>query len=198
MKHHVHRAVQGSCALLTLAGTVIAADVNATANAVDAGSSDLNTTVILISLVAIGLLVYSYKLRIANLKLKEEVRRYRSKLAEFLQTVEAKYEPVKSTEGNKKPGEADVIERQESEGVRAQYTKRLYWDRLTSTINKTSEHEELAELESRKKDLEELIELTKKKYHMREIDEKSFSEIIKDHQKQMIEVEAKIGKLMKK
>ena len=40
-----------------------------------------------------------------------------------------------------------------------------------------------------------MIEMTKAKYHTRAIDEKSFSNIIEDYQKRLIEIEAKLRKM---
>lgn len=168
------------------------------AGAADFNPNDPTMSVILISIVAIVLLGYSYKLRVENIRLGEELNRYKSRFAEYVQSMGSKYEPIKSYE---QMGGRSTEEKHGGgeEGVKERYTKRLYWDRLASTISKTTpNNEELTELEDKKKDLQELIELTKKKYHQREIGEKSFDEIIKEQQKQMIEIDGKISKLRKK
>lgn len=173
------------------------------AGAADFNPNDPTMSVILISIVAIVLLVYSYKLRVENIRLGEELNKYKSRFAEYVQSMGGKYEPIKSYEqmGGRSTEEKheEGKPKEEEVGAKEKYTKRLYWDRLASTISKTTpNNEELTELEDKKKDLQELIELTKKKYHQREIGEKSFDEIIKEQQKQMIEIDGKISKLRKK
>ncbi|MBN2014308.1 MAG: hypothetical protein JW778_03930 [Candidatus Altiarchaeota archaeon] len=54
---------------------------------------------------------------------------------------------------------------------------------------------ELIKLLDEKNRVEEMIELAKTKYHRRALDEESFREIIRDHQKKLIEIEAKIKHL---
>jgi len=57
---------------------------------------------------------------------------------------------------------------------------------------------ELDKLQKEKRDIEELIELAKKKYHSRKLDEESFREIVRDHQKKLIEIESKISNMEKR
>lgn len=177
-------------ALLILANT-------ASFCAAEADANSGSTPVLILSLVSILLLLYSYKLHAENTRLRNEARRYRAKLAEYINTEEKR----EDSHPNLEQGEQKHLELKKKlhEGVVDQYAKRLYWDRLTSTLNKVSSlGEELTQLENKKRDLEEVIELTKRKYYQREIDEKSFTDIIKENEKQMIDAEAKIAKLRKK
>ncbi|VVB54915.1 Carboxypeptidase regulatory-like domain protein [uncultured archaeon] len=57
---------------------------------------------------------------------------------------------------------------------------------------KESLEQRKARLTSEKARIEEMISLTKNKYQHRLIDEESFREIIRDHQKKLIEVEAQL------
>ncbi|MFH1402967.1 MAG: carboxypeptidase regulatory-like domain-containing protein [Candidatus Altiarchaeota archaeon] len=57
------------------------------------------------------------------------------------------------------------------------------------------EGDELSALQHEMHELEYMINLTKIKYHKRGIDEESYREIIRDYQKRLIEVEAKIKSL---
>lgn len=54
---------------------------------------------------------------------------------------------------------------------------------------------ELQKLKKEKERIEELIRRTKIKYHKREIDEESFREIIKDYQKDLMEITMRISEL---
>ncbi|MBM3309447.1 MAG: hypothetical protein FJY77_04255 [Candidatus Altiarchaeales archaeon] len=162
---------------------------SASASAADAREA-VNMPFTLVSLLAIALLLLSCKLYSNNIGLKKELARYRARLLEYTQ----RYEPIKvGGPASKATGEADKIVEPEEE-----HAKKIYWDRISSTIGKTQPNSrELEELQNKKKDLEGMIELTKRKYHQRELDEKSFSDIIKDQQKQIIEIEARINKLVK-
>jgi hypothetical protein len=55
--------------------------------------------------------------------------------------------------------------------------------------------DELLRLQSEKKDVEEMIRIAKRKYHKRTLDEESFREIVRDHQKKLIEIEARISQI---
>jgi len=155
------------------------------------GEDSINVPFTLITLLAIVLLLITCELYIENARLKRRILEYRTKLMEY-----TKYEPIRMGGAL---GEQKNIEETfaENAGLEDRHAKRLYWDRFSETLNKTQSGGELTELQSRKKDLEDMVELTKRKYHRREIDEKSFSEIIKDQQKQIIEVESRIRKLTK-
>jgi hypothetical protein len=66
-----------------------------------------------------------------------------------------------------------------------------YWDKMEAKAD------ELTKLQTQKDHLEELIKRTKIKYHKRELDEESFREIVKDYQKQLMEINVKIWELEK-
>ena len=66
-----------------------------------------------------------------------------------------------------------------------------YWDKMEAKAD------ELTKLQTQKEHLEELIKRTKIKYHKRELDEESFREIVKDYQKQLMEINVKIWELEK-
>ncbi|MBN2250862.1 MAG: hypothetical protein JW724_02155 [Candidatus Altiarchaeota archaeon] len=66
-----------------------------------------------------------------------------------------------------------------------------YWEKMEARAD------ELTELQNQKQHIEELIKRTKVKYHKREIDEESFREIVKDYQKQLMEINVKIWELEK-
>ncbi len=53
----------------------------------------------------------------------------------------------------------------------------------------------IGRLQIEKKDIEYMIELAKARYHKHQIDEESFREIVRDHQKRLIEIDAEIKKL---
>jgi len=169
----------------------LAVSLTTVAEAAGFEMDDQTGSVLLISALCLVLLGYSYVKHVENLKLKRELAKYKIKVKEIIREKDQQYEPIKAGDGQ------TVEKKEEKEGIREQYTKRLYWDRLTSTINKVTlpAVDEITELERRKKDLEEVIEITKRKYQRRELDEKSFGEIIKDQQKQMIEIEATINRL---
>lgn len=67
--------------------------------------------------------------------------------------------------------------------------KRKQLEKEKTTKEKSSELEKLIK---KRAEMEEMIALTKNKYHRREIDDQSFREIMRDYQKKLIEVEAKI------
>jgi len=66
-----------------------------------------------------------------------------------------------------------------------------YWEKMEARAD------ELTKLQEQKNHLEELIKRTKVKYHKRELDEESFREIVKDYQKQLMEINVKIWELEK-
>jgi Fe2+ transport system protein B len=66
-----------------------------------------------------------------------------------------------------------------------------YWEKMEARAG------ELTQLQEQKEHLEELIKRTKVKYHKRELDEESFREIVKDYQKQLMEINVKIWELEK-
>jgi len=174
------------CLILTLSTSACAFSIDFT---------EPKTTVVILCLVCFSLLVFSYGMYVENSHLKEEIVRLKSKFIEYVKEKEGKYEPVRTV----KYAESPLEPPEEKLTLQEQHARRLYWDRLASTITKSSASGgELAELEAKKKDLQDMIELTKTKYHQREIDEKSFSDIIKDQQKQLIEIESKINKLKSK
>ncbi|MFH0860321.1 MAG: hypothetical protein V1921_03910 [Candidatus Altiarchaeota archaeon] len=77
----------------------------------------------------------------------------------------------------------------------------VYWKSRRDSRREGSDEDmesELKKLTDEKKELEELISLAQKKYHKRKIDEESFREIVRDHQKKLIEVESKISKIEKR
>ena len=53
----------------------------------------------------------------------------------------------------------------------------------------------MEKLAAEKNEVESMIELSRTKYHRREIDEESFREIVRDHQKKIIEIEARMKSL---
>ncbi|HIE34242.1 MAG TPA: hypothetical protein EYP86_03805 [Candidatus Altiarchaeales archaeon] len=57
---------------------------------------------------------------------------------------------------------------------------------------------QIKKLLDEKKSIEEMIEIAKKKYHQRKLDEESFREIVRDNQKKLIEIEAKIDDIEKR
>lgn len=163
----------------------------------DANTADGNTPVILTSVISIFLILYAYILHVENTRLKNEIKKCKTRLAEYAHTGDA-YEPVKPAKDQTETKYLDVKKSAEGGGMLERYTKRLYWDRLPSTIkNVSSERVELARLENKKRDLEEVIELTKKKYCQREIDEKNYTDIINENQKQIIDLEARTNKIRK-
>ena len=66
-----------------------------------------------------------------------------------------------------------------------------YWEKMEGRA------EELKKLQEIRDHIQELINRTKIKYHKRELDEESFREIVKDYQKQLMEVNVKIWELEK-
>jgi len=66
-----------------------------------------------------------------------------------------------------------------------------YWEKMEARAD------ELTEMQGQKEHIEELIKRTKIKYHKRELDEESFREIVKDYQKQLMEINVKIWELEK-
>ncbi len=55
----------------------------------------------------------------------------------------------------------------------------------------------LQRLKANKERIEYLIKLAESKYHKRKLDEESFREIVRDQQKKMMEIEAKISEIEK-
>lgn len=72
---------------------------------------------------------------------------------------------------------------------RRESLRKGFWERMEG------ESDEIKKLQDEKGRLEELIKNTKAKYHRREIDEESFREIVKDYQKELMEINVKIGKM---
>jgi len=64
-----------------------------------------------------------------------------------------------------------------------------FWKKIEEESN------ELKNLQEERAKVEELIRNTKSKYHKREIDEESFREIVKDYQKELMEITLKIDRL---
>jgi hypothetical protein len=69
-----------------------------------------------------------------------------------------------------------------------------YWERIDE-LSHDAGHPSRQRLEEDKRDIETMIEMTKAKYHTRAIDEKTYTNIIEEYQKKMIEIEAKMKKL---
>lgn len=53
----------------------------------------------------------------------------------------------------------------------------------------------LQKLQDKKRRVEYMIDLTKRRYYQREMDEESFREIVRDHQKKLIDIETKIKEM---
>lgn len=68
----------------------------------------------------------------------------------------------------------------------------IYFSKRKKDIDYNSE---ISRLVKEKKRIEEMIELAKSKYHRRVLDEDSFREIVKENQKKLIEIEARINDL---
>lgn len=66
-----------------------------------------------------------------------------------------------------------------------------YWRKTKKTPD------ELEKLQERSKWIAELIKQTKIKYHKRDIDEESFREIVKEYQKELMELDLKVRVLKK-
>ena len=74
--------------------------------------------------------------------------------------------------------------------------KKMYWEKISeSKVSAGPQESEIVELEKQRKELQDMVDLTKKKYHRREIDEGSFREIVRDYQKKLIELEAKMDEI---
>ena len=147
------------------------------------------------ALALVILLLISYKLHKDNSRLREEAKSYKNKLSEYVSMHEEHAEPaVSSPEKPVTTSESTPKAGNVREGIRAQYTKRLYWDRLNSTMTK-SNASELTGLNARKNDISEIIRIAREKLVKNEIDQKSFDDIMAEHQRRLIEVEAKISKL---
>lgn len=67
-----------------------------------------------------------------------------------------------------------------------------YWEKMEAQADK------LSRLRSKRDHIEELIKRAKIKYHQRELDEESFREIVKDYQKQLMEINVEISELEKR
>lgn len=72
---------------------------------------------------------------------------------------------------------------------RREHLKKGFWEKVKD------EPDELKKFQEEKWRIEELIRNTKAKYHKREIDEESFREIVKDYQKDLMELNLKIGRI---
>ncbi len=75
---------------------------------------------------------------------------------------------------------------------RREQLKMGYWEKMEARAD------ELTELQNKRDHIKELIRRTKVKYHKRELDEESFREIVKDYQKQLMEINVKIWELEKR
>lgn len=75
---------------------------------------------------------------------------------------------------------------------RREQLKMGYWEKMEARAD------ELDKLREEKEQIEELIRRTKVKYHKRELDEESFREIVKDYQKQLMEINVRIWELEKR
>jgi len=76
----------------------------------------------------------------------------------------------------------------------------LYWHRERGRAPSVGKEpgnveSELMKLKNEKDEIEGLIDLAKEKYHMRKIDQESFREIVRDHQKKLIEIESKMSRI---
>ncbi len=74
-------------------------------------------------------------------------------------------------------------------------------DITPSEIAKLSQEERkkmLAKLEDKREEVQQMIELTKKKFYQRELDQDSFKELIKEHEKNLISIESKINKIKRR
>lgn len=72
---------------------------------------------------------------------------------------------------------------------RRERLRKGFWERIEE------ESDELKRLQEERERIEELIRSTKVKYHKREIDEESFREIVKDYQKELMEINLKIEEM---
>jgi len=62
-------------------------------------------------------------------------------------------------------------------------------------IPSKKDREEMEKMISKKNEIERMIEITKKKYREKEIDSETFSKLIADYEKQLVELEVKIETL---
>ncbi|MDD5110954.1 MAG: hypothetical protein PHG85_00245 [Candidatus Altiarchaeota archaeon] len=194
MRHNITHILSLPFLSIAFAGSVSALDPEAVMSSIPPGM----LPVAAVGLLLILLFAYSYKLQKDNLRLKEEAARYKSKLAEYVSMHEEHIEPAK-----KIPEKSEIaavssqkVAEDSKATMREQYTKRLYWDRLESTIRKSAASD-LTVLDAKKRDIDDIIQITKRKRVSGEIDENSYGEIMTQKQKELIELEARISKLKK-
>ncbi len=71
-------------------------------------------------------------------------------------------------------------------------------EKLTERIESTVETDELTALEKKRDRINLMVKMAQLKFHKRQLDEESFREIIRDKQKELIEIEARISELKEK
>ncbi|MEA1924372.1 MAG: hypothetical protein U9M95_00725 [Candidatus Altiarchaeota archaeon] len=70
-------------------------------------------------------------------------------------------------------------------------------ERLKSRIDSTVELDEVSALEKKRDRIELMIKMAQLKFHKRKLDDESFREIVRDKQKDLIEIEARLSELKK-
>ncbi len=70
-------------------------------------------------------------------------------------------------------------------------------EKLKSRIESTVELDEVSTLEKKRDRIELMIKMAQLKFHKRQIDDESFREIVRDKQKDLIEIEARLSELKK-
>jgi len=153
--------------------------------------------------ITIVLILITYSLHSENRKLKSELIRYRDFIRKQMtekrikegmgqQKINVPMNQLPLGKLEEEPEEKKLISE-----IRGEQMRKRFWEKLEKSFEPEGESE-LEKLRAEKKRLDGMIELTKSKYHRREIDETGFKNIITEYQKQLIEIEAKIGKLEEK
>jgi len=119
--------------------------------------------------------------------------RIRQEIVSEKQTLERLRRDIKDVSDDKLKSEMKKADekptKKEQAGLRNDY-----WNRIDE-ISGGKADPEVKKLTDERAEIQTMIEMTKAKYHTRAIDEKSFSNIIEDYQKRLIEIEAKLKKL---
>lgn len=175
---------------------------NATAQAQPQESSTEIIAMVLI-VIAIAAIAYTYRLTQTKDRLEEKIKNYkkiidkqRTEIRENEETLARQREELSRKLDSRVKDEVSKTEKLAvSKKQGADSLRMEYWNRIAKLDTLTPQSTDVEKLENEKKEIEKIIALTKEKYHTRVIDEKTFSEIVGEYEKKLIEIESKLNEL---
>ena len=168
----------------------------------------LSTTIIvpatlILLLMACVLFANIYKQGTEFINLEKQARRNKKIIVQQKKEIKANQDKLKKSLDELAKKDVGQIDKEldRVSGVKETQKERFreaYWDQLERSVNASGDPEaakKLKELYIRREEINGLIELSRKKYMKRQLDEESFRDIVRDYQKELIEIEGEVKKL---